>query len=271
MFTHHAKRNGAIMVVSYQGSITERSKIPMPGFDKAMDGLCSAVILDLSGVEYINSVGVSSFMDTFKYIRSQGIKIALCSPTPHILKVLKLARTELMVPVAESRSAASNLIFTFTQNRTTPRRESILLVKGQVNIHDGFRDVLKETQQEANYNIVTSLNPSRAWKILCGKNIQLVILDVTISKSEGHNFLRKVRTNRDLKGIPFIIASDEEHFPEAAYYTKNGADDILRFPFNPYETPIRVRTALSLYYSWQKNVALGTQSTDQQHRQAKWR
>src|SRR5210317_551258 len=98
MFTHYNKRNGAVMIVSYNGSVTERLEPPMPGFDDAQDNSCSGVILDLSSVEYINSIGVSSFMETFKYMKEREINVVLCSPIPQVFKVLKLARTELIVP-----------------------------------------------------------------------------------------------------------------------------------------------------------------------------
>ncbi|MFH1516112.1 MAG: hypothetical protein ABIG42_11725, partial [bacterium] len=71
---------------------------------------------------------------------------------------------------------------------------------------------------------------------------------------QGRHLLKQVRTNRELKGLPFVVASDEAHLSEAAYYANNGADDILRYPFNIYETPVRIRTALSLFYSWQKDL-----------------
>ena len=226
----------------------------MPGFDKAIDSQCSGVVVDLSGVEYINSIGVSSFMDTFNYLRGKGLNVVLCSPIPPVFKVLKLARTELIVPVTETRSEAKQLIYAFPGQKTSHPRENILLIMGKVNIKEGLAKVLKETEQEANYNIVTALNPARAWKILGGKGIQLLILDVTTDAGQGQHLLKQVRTNRELKGLPFVVASDEKHLSDAAYYTKNGADDILRYPFNPYETPVRIRTALSLFYSWQKDV-----------------
>jgi anti-anti-sigma factor len=256
MFSHHSKRNGAIMMISFSGSITDRVAAPMPGFQDAINGQCTGVILDLSDVEYVNSIGVSSFMETFKYARAKGMNVVICSPIPQVLKVLRLARTDLLVPVAESRSSASNLLIRMQINQVPTRRENILLVQGQIDIQAALKEVLKATEQEVYYNIVTALNPLRAWKILGGNSIQLVILDVTLPSKEGLHFLRQVRTHRELKGIPFLVASDERHLSDAAHYTKNGADDILRFPFNPYETPVRLRTALSLYYNWQETLLL---------------
>ncbi|MFH1516185.1 MAG: STAS domain-containing protein, partial [bacterium] len=156
------------MIVAYNGSVTERTSIPMPGFDKAIERHCAGVVLDLSGVEYINSVGVSSFMDTFKYLRDKGLNVALCSPIPPVFKVLKLARTELIVPVTKTRSEAKQLLHSFPGQKTHHQRENILLIMGKVNIKEGLVKVLKETGQEVNYNIVTALSPARAWKILGG-------------------------------------------------------------------------------------------------------
>lgn len=260
MFTYHSKRNGAVMTVSYVGSITENYPPPMPEFGTAISSAVAGVILDLSNVEYINSVGVSSLMATFKMMRNENINVVICSPNPHVFKVLKLARTELLVPISDTRSSASEMLSRIMANQTKPQREYILVVQGKLEIQKELRDILRQTRQESNYNVVTSLSASRAWTILGGKNIQLVILDVTVPGKEGQHLLKRVRTNRDLKGLPFLIASDDKNLVNAAYYTQNGADDIIRFPFNPYETPVRLRTALSLFYNWHTIAELQSQS-----------
>ena len=264
MFTHYNKRNGAVMIVSYNGSIMERFEPPMPGFDDAQNNSCSGVILDLSSVEYINSIGVSSFLETFQYMKSRDINVILCSPNPQVFKVLKLARTELIVPIADSRSSASSMLYKLQEKTLVASRENILLVQASLDINTGLKTILKEATQDVNYNIVRALNPVRAWKILGGKSIQLIILDVTTPMKQGQQLLKQVRINRELKGIPFLIASDDKNLANAGYYTKNGADDILRFPFNEYETPVRIRTALSLYYNLQETQARMNEASSQQ-------
>lgn len=248
--------NGAVMTVSYLGSITDNFEPPMPEFEKALNGSCSGVILDLSNVEYINSVGVSSLMNTFKAMRNSQLNVVVCSPSPQVFKVLKLARTDLVVPVADNRSEATDMLTRMMSSSNQPKRERILIVQGRLDVSKQLRDVLRETKQEVNYDLVTVLSTERAWKILGGKNIHLIILDVTVPSREGQHLLRQIRTNREMKGLPFIIASDDANLVNAAYYSKNGADDILRYPFNPFETPVRLRTALTLFYVWQDSVAV---------------
>jgi len=257
MLSHIEKRDGAILTVSYGGTLTEAAPPPLPGCEKASDGLCTAVIIDMSGVEYINSLGVSAFHETAKYLKNRNIDIVLCCVTPQVLKVLKLARTDLLMPIVPSRATAKEYLFNMFQNKPLIQREFILIIQGDLDINNNLKDILKMTKQEANYAVVTALNPNRAWKILTGGKIQLILFDVTTTMNEGQTFLKRLRTNRELCGTPFLVVANEKGLPDAAYYTKNGADDIIRFPFNPYETPARIRTALSLYYSWKSAQASG--------------
>jgi len=255
MLTHTHKREGATIIVTYSGSLVESIPPPMPGFDKAMDGACSALIIDMSGIDYINSSGVSSFIDNAKYVISRGVHVVLCCLIPQVLKVIKLARTELMIPVVSDRAAAKELLLKMMEKRAACQREQILIVQGKLPVQDKLRDVLKLTRQEANYNIIAVLNPERAWKLITTSKIHLILLDVTLEMPEGHAFIRKLRMNREFFGIPCIVVSDEASLPNAAFYTANGADDILRYPFNQYETPSRLRNALTLFYNWQASIA----------------
>ena len=248
-YTH--KRDGATILVIYSGTLTEAIPPPLPGCDKATDGTTTAVIIDMSGVDYINSLGVTAFLENAKYLKARDVDAVLCSVTPQVLKVLKLARTDLMIPIATDRLAAKDLLFKNLQKKAGTPREYILVVQQDLDLQENLKEILRMTKQEANYAIITSLNLDRGWKLLGGRKIQLILFDVTFPMSEGQGFLKKVRTNRETSGIPFLVVSDESGLPDAAYYTKSGADDIIRFPFNPYETPVRLRTALTLYYTWQ--------------------
>jgi anti-anti-sigma factor len=258
MQSHHIKQNDQSLIVMYTGSITEHFPPPMPEFQKAFEFSCYGVVLDLSNVDYISSTGVSSLLETVKYMNEKGLDVVLCSANPHVLKVLRLARTELLLPIAENRDEGSKMLYNLRGKRQLPKRENILLINGELKIHSSLIALLKETEQYANYNIVTALNADRAWKILAGKSIHVVILDVTTPMISGEKLLKKIRTTPDTVGLPFLVASDERHMVNAVYYSKNGADDILRVPFSVHETPIRLRTALSIYYSWQEKLKNAT-------------
>jgi len=251
MLAYSHKRDGATLIVIYSGTLTESLPPPLPGCDKGADGTFSAVIIDMAGVDYINSLGVSSFLENVKYLKARDVNVALCSVTPLVLKVLKLARTDLIIPIASDRLAAKDILFKMLDKRIAEQREYILIIQNNLPLQENLREILRITRQEPNYIIITALNPERGWKLLGGRKIQLILFDVTFPMQEGQTFLKRVRTNRETNGIPFLVVADEDGLPDAAYYTKSGADDMIRFPFNPYETPVRIRTALTLFYNWQ--------------------
>lgn len=49
------------------------------------------ILLDLSGVPYISSGGLRVFLATAKKLKNPGDKFGLCSLSPEVFKILKLA------------------------------------------------------------------------------------------------------------------------------------------------------------------------------------
>jgi anti-sigma B factor antagonist len=52
------------------------------------------VLVDLSGVEYIDSSGIASLVEAFQKARKNGTEFALAAPNPAALRVLELARLD---------------------------------------------------------------------------------------------------------------------------------------------------------------------------------
>ncbi len=52
------------------------------------------VIIDLSGVSYIDSSGIASLVEAFQKARQKGTGFALVSVSPSALRVLELARLD---------------------------------------------------------------------------------------------------------------------------------------------------------------------------------
>ena len=56
-----------------------------------IDGQKRCILLDFSGVTYISSGGLRVLLATAKKLKNPGDKFALCSLSPEVLKILKLA------------------------------------------------------------------------------------------------------------------------------------------------------------------------------------
>jgi anti-sigma B factor antagonist len=69
-------------------------------------GAHRAVIVNLSGVEYLTSLGVRLLLQGAKTVRAKGGKLALLQPRELVLNVLKTAGIEPLIPTFQDRSAA---------------------------------------------------------------------------------------------------------------------------------------------------------------------
>lgn len=64
------------------------------------------VYADLSGVEYIDSSGVASFVEAYQLAREQEVVFGLISVSASAMRVIKLARLDRVFPIHDSMEAA---------------------------------------------------------------------------------------------------------------------------------------------------------------------
>ena len=243
-----------IMTVSLKGSITKPSIGPLPGIAKVREEKITGVILDLSAVDFINSMGISFILDNYRHLQTLKVPIILCSARTHVLKVLRLSRTDSFIPVVRDYYVAKKMLSAMTTGNAKPRREHLLIIQHDFNVRSGLKSALKEAKQDANYVICTALNMDKAWEFLESFPFNIIIIDVSCPSDTVQKFIEKVRLDKRKNGIPIFIASDNRNLYNASYHTRNGADDIMQLPFNQYSTPAHIRTGLALYNSWRTIV-----------------
>jgi len=61
-----------------------------------------SVLVDLSGVTYIDSSGVASLVEAFQQAKKKGVRFALVSVNPAALRVLQLARLDRVFTIHDS-------------------------------------------------------------------------------------------------------------------------------------------------------------------------
>ena len=91
---HATREEGAALVVSLSG------EVDLEHSPRAREVLLEAVgrglrlLVDLSGVSYLDSSGVASLVEAFQASRRQGQRFALVSVNAPALRVLELARLD---------------------------------------------------------------------------------------------------------------------------------------------------------------------------------
>ena len=66
------------------------------------------VLVDLSGVDYISSVGIPMLVNTAKSVMSQGGKLAFLKPQENVVKVLELVGVTQVIPIYYDQKTAIN-------------------------------------------------------------------------------------------------------------------------------------------------------------------
>lgn len=96
---HQTTENGPALVVALQGEVDLQTS------PEARQVLLSAVaqarpvLVDLSGVAYIDSSGVASLVEALQTARKSGQELMLAAVSEGAMRVLKLARLEQVFPI----------------------------------------------------------------------------------------------------------------------------------------------------------------------------
>jgi len=64
------------------------------------------ILVDLSGVNYVSSVGIPMLVNTAKSVVSRGGKMAFLNPQENVYKVLELVGVTQVIPIYTSQSKA---------------------------------------------------------------------------------------------------------------------------------------------------------------------
>jgi anti-anti-sigma factor len=104
-----------MIVEDIDGGVTNvilRGRLDTAGADSidmrfnVVAGSKRAVIVDLSSVDILTSLGVRVLLLGARAVKSKGGKLVILSPTSNVRSVLTAARTDSLIPVFDDRSAA---------------------------------------------------------------------------------------------------------------------------------------------------------------------
>lgn len=98
--------DGGITNVALRGRLDTNAAetIDMPF--SVIGGSKRAVVVDLSEVDFLASLGIRVLLTTAKAVQHKGGKLALVAPEGNVLMVLKTAGMEALIPIFPERTTA---------------------------------------------------------------------------------------------------------------------------------------------------------------------
>jgi len=106
--------------------------------------------------------------------------------------------------------------------------------------------MLEEILKRQNFHVSTAHDGQEAWALMLAGELDLILLDVIIPKSDGFEILRRMKNHPALEGIPVILISASDRVDEKIKGFELGANDYVSKPFAGKEMIARINTQLRL-------------------------
>lgn len=97
---------GSTIVVAFDGDVDLENSPQARQTLLDCVGKSAKVVVDLSGVGYIDSSGIACLVEAYQAARKKGVGFALAAVSESTLRVLKLARLDKVFTIAPSVEAA---------------------------------------------------------------------------------------------------------------------------------------------------------------------
>ena len=99
-----------ILVIRLHGRMLLKD---LHGLESKFETLISdhqAVIVDLSGLEVLFSMGIRALIVSAQMVERTGGKLVLLAPIPDVLAVLKASGTTKLIPICQDREEAERIV-----------------------------------------------------------------------------------------------------------------------------------------------------------------
>lgn len=119
-------------------------------------------------------------------------------------------------------------------------RKRILIIED----HESIR-LLLGTMLSKTYEVVTKKDglEGMAW-LVKGNLPDLILLDMSMPRLSGNDFLRNIRQSGFFRDIPVIVVSGNDGEEDVLTCQNLGVDDYLTKPFNPISLKKRIESVL---------------------------
>lgn len=120
---------------------------------------------------------------------------------------------------------------------------SILIVEDEKEI----RDLLVHYLRKEGFSPWAAADVEAGLKIIHSEKPDLVLLDILLPGVDGLEFLRWIRADKEVCGIPVILLTAKTEETDRVVGLELGADDYITKPFSPREVVARVKAVFRRY------------------------
>lgn len=234
-------------IISYEGNTADIMPGPLPEVMGALRDGAQEIVLEFKGLKHINPNGVKAIRESMDVARKRGASMGIASPQPQVRRALKLNGLVPEIPIFYNENEAIANIDTvdYEESAKADMVDRLLIIQKERTIAGFLRKALKKHPLKPHFRMIPCRDLENAFKTLLEERVDCILIDSTFSLHKVVSFIEKVETDDRLPAIPILIVADDNQLTDAETMVRNGAHEILRFPFVPVEVIVRIQTLIS--------------------------
>lgn len=133
------------------------------------------------------------------------------------------------------------------------RRRTVLMIDDEANA----RKLAKLLLEREGYRVLTAANGEEGLILAKVQQPDVVLLDILMPKTSGHEVLRRLQEDQDLKDIPVIIVTARRGEQGIAASFRLGAVSHIEKPYETKDLLQKIQVALALAQQEESGRATG--------------
>jgi anti-anti-sigma factor len=193
--------SGDIPVVICHGRIVEGTE--SIGLDQHLENLSqsSLLILDLAGVDFIDSSGLGLLVRLAMRLQKGGSELKLCSVSPRIQAILKTTKLNTVLKSYDSEADAIAAASVRSRpKKSAGRRTDVMCVTDSADLLAYLEQLLRR----AGYAVSTADNLARAETVLAATRPRILVIDSHESATISGDGTLRERFNALIDGVSIV-------------------------------------------------------------------
>jgi anti-anti-sigma factor len=234
-------------ILSYEGDTVDLHPGPLKEVHDAIREGAVDIILDFMGVDFLSSTGVKCLEETLDLAKKHGAHVGITSPTRQVRRMLKLTGLSREIPVYFNLPEAMSKLdmIEYTPEIKQEAVDNLLICQHDLPVAGELRSAIREHPLNPGFRMKPVRDFREAMEILRKERIDCILVDSNFPMYKVAAFIEELRTDDKIPHIPILIVTKDEKLDEAEMMIRHGANELIRFPFNPTEAVVRVQTLIS--------------------------
>jgi anti-sigma B factor antagonist len=240
-------KKGACCIISYEGDTKDLTPGPFPAVLKALQSGDQKIILDFKNLGFLNPTAVKALKESADIIKGGEARIGISEPNPHVRQIIKLNGLSADFPIYYNEKEAMKWISMLDYSHTMAKNvtaDHLLILQKDLPIARELRKSMNGQPLHLQARLIPCRDFESAHEVLMEERIDCILLDCGFSFIKVTEFIEKVGSDRRLPDIPFLVVTPDEQLMDAYRIVRNGAHEIIRFPFKDIEIMVRLQNLI---------------------------